>query len=112
MGSNQEGILSKSFDVVQHGWIEHFLKLGDSKGLSSLGNVVLVSTKLGALHKGKAKVIMFQGLFNLRVHVSHFELDGVTAGQWVVEIPHEMQDAVRHLMEKGLPGAPKQALRH
>eukprot|EP00957_Ditylum_brightwellii_P022371 1687842-Ditylum_brightwellii.AAC.1 len=76
------------------GWIEPFLKLGNSKGLSSLDNIVLLSPKLGALRKGKAKATMFQGLFNLRAHVSHFELGDVTAGQWVVGIPHGMQDAI------------------
>eukprot|EP00957_Ditylum_brightwellii_P118687 9052712-Ditylum_brightwellii.AAC.1 len=94
------------------GWIERFLKLRDSKGLNSLDNVVLLSPKLGALRKGKSKAMMFQGLFNLRAHVSHFELGGVIAGQWAVGIPHEMQDVISHLMVKGLPGAPKQTLRH
>eukprot|EP00957_Ditylum_brightwellii_P092528 7046488-Ditylum_brightwellii.AAC.1 len=56
--------------------------------------------------------MIFQGLFNLRAHVSHFELGGVTAGQWVVGISHGMQDVISHFTEKGLPGASKKALRH
>eukprot|EP00957_Ditylum_brightwellii_P084106 6394040-Ditylum_brightwellii.AAC.1 len=68
------------------GWIDHFLELRDSKGLSSLDNIVLLSPKLGALCKGKSKL--------------------------VVVIPHGMQDVISHFMEKGFPGAPKEALRH
>eukprot|EP00957_Ditylum_brightwellii_P170734 12995576-Ditylum_brightwellii.AAC.1 len=54
----------------------------------------------------------FQGLFNQRAHASHFELGGVAAWQWVVRIPNGMQDVISHFKEKGLPGAPKQALKH
>eukprot|EP00957_Ditylum_brightwellii_P157595 11995145-Ditylum_brightwellii.AAC.1 len=55
---------------------------------------------------------MFQVLFNLRAHIYHCELGGVTTGQWVVGTPHKIQDTIKNFLESGLTKALKQALRH